>query len=266
MLAFRILAVYLGVSLVAACVSPQVLPDPRAVSRLKGIHIVPMETHPLTIDSSYIVTESASDFDFQGQYITDRARAVGVLSGIAVLIELSELSRGPVEYTQSFKKKIEPIESWFPSVEIAQEARNLLAASGRSPTISSEIKPIPGIQNRGRTVLMENWMAPIRAWYNDRLPCTQYAALTVKGIEAVVEIGISNYEICAGKLLLQVHIKLIDAASGQLLGRSRASSFTDLPPMRESFQGDAKLFKESVSQAGKQLLVRCLRELGMLPK
>lgn len=266
MLASRILAVLLAVSAVAGCVGPPVKSDAGAVSRVKGVYVVPMETPPLTIDSAYAATGAASIVHFLPRYTLGMARAVGVLSGIVVLLELPEMSRRRLEYPQPIQEQIEPAETWLPSVEIARETMRLLAASGRSPILSSETRPIPGIQESGRTVLMENWMAPIRAWYNDALPTTRYAALSVGGTDVVAEVGISNYEIVSGRLLLQVHLKLIDAASGQLLGRARASSFTELSPMDEVFAADAKRFKESVSRAGNQLIGTCLQELGMVSK
>ena len=57
----------------------------------------------------------------------------------------------------------------------------------------------------------------------------------------------------------------LDAASGRLLGRSRESTFTELPPMDETFSGNARRFKEAVSRAGKQLVLECLRELRVVP-
>ncbi len=263
MLAARILAIWLAVSALVGCVGPQVQPHAEAISQIRSIYIVPMETLPLSVDSTYATTGPASVVHFLPRYTIGMARAVGVLSGIAMLLELPDLSQRRLEYPPSVQSQINPTETWHLSVELSREASRLVTAAGKTPVLSFEIQPIPGIQDRGRTVLMENWMAPIRAWYNDALPSSRYAALTVNGVEAVAEVGISNYEILSGKLLLQVHVKLIDPVSGQLLGRSRASSFTDLPSMDEAFAADAKLFKESASLAGSQLLVTCLYALGI---
>jgi hypothetical protein len=225
-----------------------------------------METLPLTIDSTYTATGPASIVHFLPRYTIGMARAVGVLSGIAILLELPEFSQRRLVYPPSVQSQISPTETWHLSVELSREASRLMTAAGKTPILSLEAHPIPGIKDRGRTVFMENWMAPIRVWYNDELPSSRYGELTVNGVEEVVEVGISNYEIFSGKLLLQVHVKLIEATSGQLLGRARASSFTELPSMDEAFAADAKLFKESASRAGTQLLVTCLRELGIAPK
>lgn len=62
-----------------------------------------------------------------------------------------------------------------------------------------------------------------------RLPSNRYADLFANGIELVAEVGIGNYKIYFGKLLLQVHVKPIYPASGQLIGRARASGFARSP-------------------------------------
>ena len=261
-LASRIFAVLLAASAATGCVGPQVEPDSETVSNANNIYLVPMEPPPLQIDASYAATGPASIVHFLPRYTVGMARTVGVLSGVVVLLELSAASHRQLEYPTL----AQPAETWLPSVEFTHEAARLLTATGKTPSISSEIQPIPGVKERGRTVLMENWMAPIRSWYNDESPSKRYAALAVKNVDAVAEVGISNYEIHAGRLLLQVHVKLIDPESGKLLGRARASSFTELPPMDELFAADAKQFKESVSRAGNKLLMTCLQEIGMVSK
>lgn len=234
------------------------------IARTTRIHLVPMEVPPLSVASAYAATGSSSIVQFLPRYNIGMARTVGVLSGIVLLIELPEMSRRRLEYPLPVQDAIRPVETWQLSVALAQEALHLVGAAGRTPTLAPEVRPIPGVEQRERTLLMENWMAPVRAWYNDTLPSTRYAGLAANRVEAVAEIGVSNYEIFAGKLLLQVHVKLIDPASGALVGRARASSYTDLPSMDDAFAEDAKRFKESALRAGTDLLSACLRELRLL--
>lgn len=262
MRAARLLALWLVLPALAGCVGPQLQPSAEAIAQTRNIYIVPMETRPLSVDSVYARTGPASIVHFLPRYTIGMARAVGVLSGIVMLLELPEMSQHRREYPPPVQSQISPTETWHLSVELSREAGRLLSAAGKAPVLSSEIQPIPGIEDRGRTFLMENWMAPIRAWYNDTAPSSRYAVLATNGIETVAEVGVSNYEIFSGKLLLQVHVRLIDPVSGKLLGRTRASSFTELPPMDEAFAADATLFKESALRAGVPLLAACLSELG----
>ncbi len=52
---------------------------------------------------------------------------------------------------------------------------------------------------------MENWLAPIRAWYNGDISPFDYREFAEQGIDAVLEIGVLNYELVGGDhLLVQV--------------------------------------------------------------
>jgi len=251
---------------VAGCVSPQVRPDAKALSGIKSVYVVPMETPPLTVDAAYVASAPAVFAYSFPRYSPDMARAAGVLSGIAILFELPRMQR-PLVYPGPLEKQLEPTKEWVVTVEFAHEAERLLVAAGRSTTVSPGVRPIPGIEDRSRTTLMENWMAPIRNWYNDASPSTEYAGLKSEGIDTVLEIGISNYEIHSGVLALQVHLRLIDARTGKLLGRAReAHVIKELPPMDELFTDDARPFKELVLHDGNQLVAKCLQELGFVAK
>jgi hypothetical protein len=265
-LAARALLIWLVALALGACVGPQIQPRGEALARMREVFIVAMEVRPLSVDASYVATGPASIVHFLPRYNIGLARSVGVLSGIVLMLELPDKAAREVVYPPSLQSQIDPAASWPLSVELAREIERLLVAAGRGASLSAQIKPIPGVQNRGRTVFLENWMAPIRSWYNDASPSAQYDALAAKGIAAVIEVGVSNYEIYAEKLLLQVSVKLLDPASGALLGRARASSFTALPPMDAAFAADAGLFKQAVLSAGKPLVLNCLQELGLVPK
>lgn len=260
----RLLLVFLFASsaLTAGCVGPGIQPRPEALKGMTEIVIVPMEAPPLYIGPGYAATGSASIVHFLPRYTIGMARAVGVLSGVAVLLDLSASSHRQVAYPPL----AQPAGDWIPSVELAAEAARLLSAAGKVARISPDIQPIPGIEERGMTFSMENWMAPIRSWYNDERPATRYAPHAAGQVSAVAELGVSNYEIQAGRLLLQVHVKLLDPASGQVIGRARASSFTELPSMDEVFATDAERLKQSVARAGNALVLSCLQELGVVPK
>lgn len=262
MSAFRLVALCLAAAVAAGCVGPPVLPDEAAAGRFQRLLLVPMEARPLSVDAAYAASGPALIVHFLPRYTLGMARAVGVLSSILVLIELSETSQRKSESPPMAR----PAEAWLPTAALAAEAQRLLAAAGKPTRVAQDVQPMPGVEERGRTVLMENWMTPIRAWYNDDTPSQRYAALAAEGIEAVAEVGISNYEVYAGKLLLQVHVKLIDPATGKVLGRTRAHSFTALPPMDEAFAADAQRFKESVIHAGRPLIAACMKELHLLPK
>lgn len=257
----RLIATAISIALlVAGCVGGAIRPESDALAGLANVYLVPMESPPLDIPQSYASASggTGSLVYYLPRYTVGMARAAGMVSGIFVLIDMAAASHARVDYADT----IEPSAVWTPSIVLANEARQLLDERDMKSAVSSKIQPIPGIQDRERTITMENWLAPIRAWYNNDSPPRRYAALSKTGSDAVIEIGISNYEIHANKLLLQVHMKLIATSTGQLLGRSRASSFTDLPPIEQLFSNDAKAFKDAIAVAGQPLVASCLKDLG----
>lgn len=263
----RLLILALTFISLAGCVGPQLVPDQATVSRLHKFHIVAMEAPPLVIPGDSIASRGSSpnsdgsSVAFLPRYTVDMARAVGVLASIAIFVELPALSNAKVDAPPVIK----PIETWEPSVALAQVLAEQIRLRGQQADVSEKARVISAIQNRGRTVLMENWLAPVRSWYNDTAPTTRYESLAKLGTDAVVEVGISNYEIFSGNLMLQVHLKLIDPASGRLWGRARAHSLIPVSPIEQLFAANASAFKEAVLRSGKQLVVSGLKELGLSP-
>ena len=63
------------------------------------------------------------------------------------------------------------------------------------------------------------------AWYN-----SDRAAKGALGADSdvVVEVGLSNYEVGLGLLLVQVHLRVIDPVTGNVLGRARAGEYVEV--------------------------------------
>jgi hypothetical protein len=190
-----------------------------------------------------------------------------VYNSIAVLIELPAAARRAAEDSKSLQTTLDGGASWAPSAVAAQEAGAQLAASGFAVRADADVRPVPGLRDRGRTVLMENWLAPIRAWYNDTTPAPCRDAVPTVGASYRLEVGILNYEIIGDRLLLQVMMKVVDCSSGAVVGRSRAAvepgSMPRVAPFAETFAGDAAPFKEIVSAQCRPLVRTCLARLGL---
>ncbi len=266
MLAIRILVICLALSVLAGCVGPQLQPDPERLSRVRNIEFVPMETPPLIINQPYVAGQIA-----RREEDINAIKAVSSLlfqSQLGLLLMLGQLPGYLLRESEARQLGYPaPVEMWIPTVEFAREAGRLVAAAGKAATVSTEVQPIPGIQDRQRSLLMENWLGPIRDWYNDESPSAKYAALAVKGVDLIAEVGIINYEVGShGNLYLQVVVKLIDPRSGQLVGRARAFSSTDFIAIDKAFDNDAKPLKDSVLKVGNPLVLTCLRELRLVPK
>jgi hypothetical protein len=63
------------------------------------------------MDSTYVTTGSSSIVNFLPRYTMGMARTVGVLSGIALLLDLPEMSQRQLEYPPSVQAQVSSIEN-----------------------------------------------------------------------------------------------------------------------------------------------------------
>jgi hypothetical protein len=221
-----------------------------------------MEPHPLGVPPGFDLVALGSG----GSIAT--ARGFAVFNTIAILSELPEASKRSGELSLSYQAVLDQKGAWVPTAVLANEVQAQLAAQGIQATVAPRVKPIPGVKDRSPTLFMENWLAPIRAWYNDTAPTPDYGDHPWDKSLYVLEVGVINYEIDrAGGLLLQVAMKVIDPASGQVIGRARAANPWNMPklaPLDQAFADNGSRFKDAFVLTGRESARRCLAELGLL--
>jgi hypothetical protein len=158
---------------------------------------------------------------------------------------------------------------WVPTVALAHEVERKLGGRGVQVSVDPGVRPLPGVAQREITALMENWMAPLRAYYNDTKPDPTYASLAAGPSDAVLEVGVMNYEVALGsQLLVQVFMRLVDPATGRLIGRARAADpfhLLSVNPLEETLANDAAKFKVIFDSATRRLVADALRQLGLAP-
>ena len=247
--------------LVVGCVSPGMAPPKETFDAFSRFHIIAMEPPPLQVPPQF------NSLIVGGGGSVEMARGFGLFNTVLILLELPETSKRGGEISESLQSALEGKGTWTPTVVLANELRAQLAAKGMASTVAPDVRPLPGVQDRSYTVLMENWLGPIRAWYNDTKPVSDYAALPSDPSLYVLEVGISNYEMLGdGELLLQVMMKVIRSHDGCVVGRARAADPWNMPkitPFDQSFANDAKGYKEIFETEGRKLVKECLDKLGI---
>ena len=110
---------------------------------------------------------------------------------------------------------------WMPTAGLARLAAQLLQRAGtREAFVVAGYAQLP-VEDRSVTGNMENWDGPVRPGTTRRCP------LGVPRADAILEVGVSNYEFgdpiapVRPRLVLQVHVKLSDPTTKQVLGRAR---------------------------------------------
>jgi len=191
-----------------------------------------------------------------------------IYNTIAVLIEMPVAQRRLGEVSKSLQAAMETDGAWVPTLALADEVRAQLDARGFVATVAPEVRPIPGIQDRSYTLFMENWLAPIRAWYKDTKPVASYTGFPFDQHLYILELGVANYEIVENNLLMSVMMKMIDPSDGRVMGRAFAhvdpARMPRVGPLDQAFGGDAKPFKEIVTAEGGILVKECLIQLRFL--
>ncbi len=168
-------------------------------------------------------------------------------------ISLAKLPPGSVRADQT----------WLPTVVVAKEiAHRLERESNFIITLKKEIASFPGVVDRRQTFFMENWYAPIRSWYTDR--SSFYSNMASDGVDAVLEVGILNYEFAFDRFVLQILLKFVDAKSGEIIGRAREIAMPSVGPTSKFFTNEGRPFKKMVADLINQLVPPALRNVGLL--
>jgi tetratricopeptide (TPR) repeat protein len=105
----------------------------------------------------------------------------------------------------------------------------------------------------------------LRRWYNEDVANVDYGNIGPEGIDAILEVGISEYQFRDDAPILQVHVRLVNPATKAVLGRATHRStpirriyWFKKPPRTSAPPADLAMAK------GWELMVECLRDLGLL--
>ena len=245
------------------CVSSAIIPPKEVTGNLKEAWIVAMEPHPLGVPPKFNSVMLGSGGSIEA------ARGFALFNSIAILAELPAASWRGGQISQSYQSLLDRNGVWVPTQVLAREVQAQLGAHGYRTAVAQHLKSIPGMKNRGNTATMENWLGPIRDWYNDTSPVPNYGDIHNDQPMFVLEVGVINYEIePGGELLVQVAMRMIDPASGKVIGRTRAANNRDMPQLGavdRAFAGNAGGFREAFQTTGQKLTHKCLAELGLVP-
>ena len=246
----------LGLVLASGCVASSITPAETELAGLDGIEIEAMEPPPLVAPLATLGSE------------TEALGLLGpagllVAGGVFVADALGEPAGGPVGEL-NYEAMLRDSTAWVPTIILADTAAQVLMAGGRTGvTVRPGFVPVPLLEDRSATAHMENWYAPLRAWYNADTESVRPSA-TGSGRHGVVQVGILNYEIYDERLLLQVHMKLIDPESGKVIGRTRKSADEPVGDLDRLFVDRSSRFKRIFADIGARLVRESLEELKLV--
>lgn len=273
-----LIAVFIA-PLITACMSSAIAPAAQQVATARRIHVVPIEPPPLVLPAQYQAKVDAVGLTQVPLALAGGdlsvVRGFGVVNTILIVVQLSQNSSRPTGSAPGPRNWLPnapttaPVDVWVPTVALAREVERQLGGRGVEVSVDRGVRPLPGVAQREVTALMENWMAPLRAFYNETKPDSTYVSLGSGPSVAVLEVGVMNYEVGLGShLLVQVFMRLVDPATGRLIGRARASDpFHPLSvdPLEDTLANDAAKFKVIFDAATRRLVADVLQQLGLAP-
>jgi len=239
-----------------------------AAERLSGIRkivVVPVEPPPLTLGPA--ILEALGDVPVISGYPPEGVAALTLISGIVVLTQQSKYEEKRENVLKVLEEWYSNDKTWVPTRVLAQEAANKISKTNSFEVIlKKEMLTLP-VEKRETTLLMENWYAPLRAWYNKDTSTLNIDEYQRQGVDAILEVGIVNYDIYRGYFVMQVLTKLVSVPSGKV--EARARFITDNPPPiglpDELFRNQGEKFKKIFMIEGRKQLNDNLKKIGLLP-
>lgn len=269
----------------AGCVASDVKIPPERIAEINRLAIISMEPPPLRvygkISSVDLPPETiralsrVTNLTYVPQpQVQTGARVMVLAYGLLAGADLAAQSQAAQESYEKAAQTPLPIdeviyegEVWLPTVGFAKEAfRQLNKSISIDMTLRQGVALMPGVVDRRPTFYMENWMAPIRGWYNNDRASFDYRKWEKDGLDAVLEVGMANYEYFAGHdwLVFSAFMKLVDTKTGKVIGRAWEVERFDVSPTKELFSDSGRPFREAVSKFSEKLVSLCLQGIGLL--
>ncbi|MGR9099682.1 MAG: hypothetical protein ACU826_03870 [Gammaproteobacteria bacterium] len=223
--------------------------SPEVLASIRKIAVVPLEPPPLFLGP--VILEALGD-------VPNFGYPLDIIGGIVVLTQLTKYKEERENMLEKQRTWHEKNQVWVPTRALAREAaRRIAKAHSYEVSVSQKLQILPGVKNRAATWHMQNWYAPIKRWYDSDAVTLNTDDFRRQGIDAILEIGILNYEISRGYFYLQVMTKLTSVSSGKVVARARYIP-GGTPPQVESykrlFENEAAHFKEVfTTESGRQL-------------
>jgi len=212
----KILVLILLLGFNGCVASSKMVPSDR-MAKITKIAIIAMEPPPLILPKDVTLNDVPSGTEqvlaqasrltyvpIQG--VQTGGRTLIMVFGIVMLVDLIGDDQSAKQRYKELSKNAIPLDevlydpnNWVPTTFLVQEAANhIKSKTGKEVIVEEGLARMPGVLDRGRTHLMENWYAPIRAWYSSDKSNYDYSKMTHENVDIVLEVGLLNYEIGLG--------------------------------------------------------------------
>jgi len=176
----------------------------------------------------------------------------------------AEMRKNPV----SIETALYDENSWVGSMVIAKEAANQIKAlSAKEGFVIEKTARMLGTDRRFINIHIKDGIfnVPNMAWYGSDRARFDYTNLAKeKNVDVVLEIAFNVCSVAFGYLILEIMAKVVDAKSGQVLGRAREDSWTDIDSVDSLFEVEGQVYKDLFAKETKPLVTKVLENLGFI--
>lgn len=256
-----------------ACLAPPIKPPADRSGSLQSILVIPVEPPPLEVMPDLIESRlpiyrqnDTVPYDLFLERKIYRNPGGVLIAGLVSYNDIVPEPSLPRIASVADNPELAPVaslaENWAPTLVLAREAAEMLTAGGFKAVSAEQYYPLP-IAPGNRTANLAYWHNAIRQWYNGDTSSVDYRSHAKERVDAVLEVGIGTYRIFESQTPLQVLVKLIDPATGQVIGRADADAYPVAGAAPNLLDHEAEKFKQLVTDVGAKLVRRGLADLGL---
>lgn len=260
---------------------PIKMPD-STLSNLRTVLVVPVETPPLQVQPDMIETRVP---------VYRHYNNMTIYNNMAIPLYLEEkifrspggiLIAGRVDHDDDIVEEmpseaadkaitsglLTPLSSlsdrWLPSLALAEEAEAHLHQNRIETVSNRHVLRLP-MPFEKRTANLNHWRNAVERWYKQETASVDYRKTDIGPVDAVLEIGIRQYNIFGGQTSLQVLLKLVDPVTGRVIARTSQKNRSLDASAQYLLSQDGGRFKSLIRENGKQLLAQGFSEIGLRP-
>lgn len=264
------------VFMLSACLAPPIKPPSDKLETISKILVVPMESPPLEVfpdpmmegalgygqnvyeNLPLSLTVSDQLYKSFGGVLTV-GRVENGTSDAPMPQQKTPIHNGPIS---GLRPLAEFRDYWISSLVIAEQTVARLNTARRGAVLSSQYRSLP-MPDEDRTAYLGNWRSAFQRWYDDETARLDYRQLAADDVDAVLEVGVGAYRIFYGQVSLQLLLKLIDPASGHVIGRVDVKDYRVENSSDALLADDAAQFKAVINSMGARLAASGLEVLGL---
>jgi len=271
-----ILLLALLAPLLSGCLTSQQAVPRILASTLRTLVVVPVESPPLLVHPESEADRAAMravglSAPAHGVAFVPLRTPIPALNAVnAVVGGVSQITSQTASLAPGGKGSLilakAPAPPWMMTEDLAATAARLLQSSANRSVSVIEGYAQLQISDRSLNYIMENWYAPVRRWYNSDVSELDYSQPPTTQADAVLEIGMLNYEYALNHLLVTVMVKVVDPKTGKIIARANKHSNRGGGSLAEMLQNQGQPLRDLVVSDTEALLGKCLQDVGLMPR